>query len=255
MPGLASLSSIQEVMAKPLRQSVIISGEKPARPSYGESISQSTIIVLGDYANTGKIKVSEVLSGDPSWTNKTLTLRSPLVMGCRLQPVPSFKNGAFIYRPPQSKGGRWGITNEEYWEAFDLPDQISFVKYLVPIYKKQSEQQRLQALSELFIEQNIPKAGEFDGDPHSTFKKEFLWAITKMRKPENFEIVQKLYGRKDLSSTDKLSLQDWIGNTLDPRANSLLIEALNSKDRFVVSDAVTKLTSYYRNDKTDAALL
>jgi hypothetical protein len=131
------------------------------------------------------------------------------------------------------------------------------LRILVPIYATGREHERIQALRALItnpLSKQISKQSEFEEDPLPQFKKEFLFAISQMRDAANFDLVKELYLDKHLSEKDKLSLQDWIGQTTDQRAVPLLLEAIKSPQRFIASDAVSKLTAYYRSAPVDKAL-
>ncbi len=229
-----------------MTKSAIAVGEKAAAVSYGACIQKASIIVRGEYKTDGTVRVKEVLQGGADLTGKTLRLSQQLTMGCRAQPVPNISD--VILMLDRSK-------NAEYHpvEIYDTPDQFAFLRILIPIYKMSSEQSRLKALTELFL---APPAGvSFESDPKATFKKEFLWAISEMREPANFNIVKQLYLNDHISNADKLSLQQWIGLTRDARAASILTEALKSKDLALVNDAASQLLYYYSGGKTEQVLV
>jgi len=251
--SLGIASSFAMAVANTMTKSVIVTGEKVAAQSFGECITKSDLIVLGEYMIEGKIRVKTVLKGGSSWVGKTITLPNPVFMGCRSQPVPSIKNAAVLLHSEKLLSNAKNDSSCVI-EMYDTPDQISFLQCFIPVYAKASEHARLTALSELFVNPNACNAKSFEGDPSPTLKKEFLWAIKGMLEPANFEIVKKLYLNQHLDAKDKLSLQDWIANTRDNRAVPILLEALHSKDRFVVSDAVCKLVYYYPSESVDASL-
>lgn len=129
-------------------------------------------------------------------------------------------------------------------EIFDRPKDICSIKDLVQIYGLNSEKERLELLSSLFL-------AESDED---IFAREFLWAISKMADPSNFELVKNLYQNPRLKSKDRLALQDWLALTGDARAMRILEEALKDRDAYIVSDAVNKLIWYYPGRETDRIL-
>lgn len=237
--------------SKMITKSVIVTGEKAAAQSYGENINQADLIVSAEYRENGSIIVKEVLKADKSWCGKTIKLPSAIKMGCRQQPVPSIKNAAVLLR---------GKSKSEFSaiEIYDTPDQIAFLRCFIPIYANtsnsvQSEKIKFTLLSKLFTNPES-KASAFEEDPSATFKKEFLSALRTMRQPENYDLVKALYFRPDLSAKDKLSLQEWLANTGDKRVIPVLYAALKSKDKFISSDAISRLTYNYANPETDKAI-
>lgn len=238
--------------AKMTTKSVIVSGEKAAQQSYGEKIDQANLIVSADYQESGSLLVKKVLKGDNSWIGKTIKLSDPVKMGCRQQPVPSIKNAAVLVKISSKKD--FSVV-----EIYDTPDQIAFLNCFVPIYtntsksSQQAERTKFVALSKLFTSTNS-NTSEFEVDPTPTFKKEFLCALGTMRQPENFELVKELYLRPSLSAKDKLSLQEWMANTGDKRVLPVLYQALKSNDKFINSDAVSRLTYNYQSPETDKAI-
>ncbi len=230
-----------------MSKSAIQAGEKAAALSFGESIRQSNLIVIGEYLTAGKIVVKEVLKGDNSSVGSTIELPSPIVMGCRSQPVPDIKRMAVLLRKDLQKPNR-------VVEIYDLPDQLSLLRLLIPIYGKASEYDRLKALSQLFVNATAHGAIPFENDQGPALKQEFLRAIGDMREPANFDVVKRLYFDPAVEAKDKLTLQQWIAETGDPRALPILYEAMKSKDRFIVSDAVCKLIYYFQDDGIDPAL-
>lgn len=233
-------------------KSVIVTGEKAAQQSYGENIDQANLIVSADYQESGSILVNKVLKGDKSWLGKTIKLPNPIKMGCRQQPVPSLKNAAVLLQSTSKK--EFSVV-----EIYDTPDQIAFLNCFVPIYTNtsksslQTERIKLMALSKLFTSTNSDTS-EFEVDPTPTFKKEFLCALGTMRQPENFELVKELYLRPSLSAKDKLALQEWMANTGDKRVVPVLYQALKSNDKFINSEAVSRLTYNYQSPETDKAI-
>lgn len=234
---------------KMITKSVIITGEKAAQQSYGENIDQANLIVSADYQEAGSIIVKEVLKGDKSWLGKTIKLPNPIKMGCRQQSVPSIKNAAVLLQSNSKK--EFSVV-----EIYDTPDQIAFLRCFVPIYANtspKSERIKIAALCKLFAGTNS-NTNEFEVDPTPTFKKEFLCALGTMKQPENFELVKELYLRPSLSAKDKLSLQEWMANTGDKRVIPVLYQALESNDKFINSDAVSRLTYNYQSPETDKAI-
>jgi hypothetical protein len=233
-------------------KSVLVTGEKAAQQSYGENIDQANLIVSADYQESGSILVKKVLKGDKSWLGKTIKLANPIKMGCRQQSVPSIKNAAVLLQSNSKK--EFNVV-----EIYDTPDQIAFLNCFVPIYANtsksspQTERIKLTALSKLFTGTNS-NTNEFEVDPTPTFKKEFLCALGTMKQPENFELVKELYLRPSLSAKDKLSLQEWMANTGDKRVIPVLYQALKSNDKFINSDAVSRLTYNYQSPETDKAI-
>lgn len=75
-----------------------------------------------------------------------------------------------------------------------------------------------------------------------------------MKQPANFDLVKELYLRPDSSAKDKLSLQEWMANTGDDRVLPILYIALKSKDKFISSDALSRLTYNYSSPATDKAI-
>lgn len=252
--SLALTFVISPVLAKSapggMTKSVIVTGEKSAAQSFGESVGQSNLIVLGEYKTDGKISVQTVLKGNQSFVGKTISLPEPIRMGCRSAPVPTIKNAAVLLRLKNDSSH----DTESAIAIFDTPDDISFLKYLVPIYSKKSEHNRLVALSKLFTEHEAFDAKQFERDPQPLFKKEFFWAIKQMREPANFELVKSLYLKPTLDSKDKLVLQEWFAETRDNRAIPILIDALKSKDSSLAQNAASNLIWYYPCTATDAAL-
>ncbi len=233
---------------KMITKSVIITGEKAAAQSYGETIDQADLIVSAEYQD-GSILVKQVLKGDKSWSGKTIKLASAIKMGCRQQPVPSIKNAAVLLRNN-------GKREFSVVEIYDTPDQIAFLHCFIPIYANNSpttERTKFALLSKLFTNPNS-NATAFEADPTATFKKEFLSALGTMKQPANFDLVKELYLRPDLSAKDKLSLQEWMANTGDKRVLPILYTALKSKDKFVSSDAISRLTYNYSSAATDKAI-
>ncbi len=233
-----------------MTKSVIVTGEKSAAQSFGENVEQSNLIVLGEYKTDGKITVRSVLKGNQSWVGKTLSLPEPIRMGCRSAPVPTIKNAAVLLRlkTDSSKEIESAIA------IFDTPDEISCLKYLVPIYSDKSERNRLVALSKFFTEHEAFDAKDFEGDPRPIFKKEFFWAIKQMRDPANFELVKSVYFKPSLDTKDRLVLQEWFAETRDNRAVPILIDTLNSKDSSLARSAASHLIWYYPCPATDAAM-
>lgn len=234
---------------KMITKSVIVTGEKAAAQSFGESIEQADLIVSAEYQENGSVLVKQVLKGDKSWSGKTIKLVSAIKMGCRQQPVPSIKNAAVLLRENGKK--EFSVV-----EIYDTPDQIAFLHCFIPIYANNSpttEKTKFALLSKLFTNPNS-NATAFETDPTATFKKEFLSALGTMRQPANFDLVKELYLRPDLSAKDKLSLQEWMANTGDKRVLPLLYSALRSKDKFVSSDAISRLTYNYSSPATDKAI-
>ena len=250
-PNAKTKGKPAELGGKMITKSVIITGEKAAQQSYGENIDQADLIVIADYQASGTIIVKQVLKGDKSWLGKTIKLTSPINMGCRQQLVPSIKNAAVLLHSNSKK--EFSVV-----EIYDTPDQIAFLRCFVPIYANNSnspktERLKIMALSKLFTSTNN-NTNEFEVDPSATFKKEFLCALGTMRQPENFEIVKELYLRTDLPAKDKLSLQEWMANTGDKRVIPVLYHALKSNDKFVNSDAVSRLTYNYQSAETDKTI-
>jgi hypothetical protein len=234
---------------KMITKSVIVTGEKAAAQSYGESIEQADLIVSAEYQENGSVLVKQVLKGDRSWSGKTIKLASAIKMGCRQQPVPSIKNAAVLLRDN-------GKREFSAVEIYDTPDQIAFLYCFIPIYANNSattEKTKFALLRNLFTNPNS-NATAFEADPTATFKKEFLSALGTMRQPANFDLVKELYLRPDLSAKDKLSLQEWMANTGDKRVLPILYTALKSKDKFVSSDAISRLTYSYSSPTTDKAI-
>jgi HEAT repeat protein len=232
-----------------MTQSAIVSGEKRAAQSYGESIVQSDLIVLGEYKTEGKVVVKTVLKGANSWVGKTIALAEPLRMGCISAPIPNLKNAAVLMRA----GGK-AQNSKSVVTIYDTPDQIAYVKLLVPAYSKPSEQARLIALSGYFSNPKTIEAKTFEDDPTATFKAEFVWAIKQMREPKNFELVKKLYLEPSLSEQNKLALQEWMADTRDERALQVLIDATQSKNKNLERSAICSLMWYYPCERSDAAL-
>ncbi|HMX47197.1 MAG TPA: hypothetical protein PKC93_14680, partial [Candidatus Obscuribacter sp.] len=223
--------------AAPMKNSAIIAGEKAAASCYGQNIEQAALIVLGDYGADGRVLVRKVLKGDASLLGKPLTLPGPLTMGCRMQPVPPLKNVMLLLR-----------SDHSLVEIYDLPEPIGYVSVLVPIYGKTQERERLLALLSLY--KNPGKVGTtYNGE----YKKEFLYVIRQMKEPANFEIVKNVYLDEKVDAKDRLSLQEWLAETQDPRALPLLIGALDSHDKWLVNDAASKLICYFPGKETDAA--
>lgn len=237
------------VEGKMITKSVIITGEKAAAQSYGENIDQADLIVSAEYQENGSILVKQVLKGDRSWGGKTIKLASAIKMGCRQQPVPSIKNAAVLMRDN-------GKREFSVVEIYDTPDQIAFLHCFIPIYANNSattEKTKFALLSKLFTNPNSNDTA-FEADPTPTFKKEFLAALGTMKQPANFDLVKELYLRPDLSAKDKLSLQEWMANTGDDRVLPILYIALKSKDKFISSDALSRLTYNYSSPATDKAI-
>lgn len=237
------------VEGKMITKSVIVTGEKAAAQSYGENIDQANLIVSAEYLENGSIVVKQVLKGDRSWSGKTIKLTSAIKMGCRQQPVPSIKNAAVLLRDNGKK--EFSVV-----EIYDTPDQIAFLHCFIPIYANNlatTEKTKFALLSKLFTNPNS-NATTFEADPTATFKKEFLSALGTMKQPANFDLVKELYLRPDLSAKDKLSLQEWMANTGDKRVLPILYIALKSKDKFISSDALSRLTYNYSSPATDKAI-
>ncbi len=233
---------------KMITKSVIVTGEKAAAQSYGETIEQADLIVSAEYQD-GSILVKQVLKGDKSWSGKTIKLASAIKMGCRQQPVPSIKNAAVLLRNN-------GKQEFSVVEIYDTPDQIAFLHCFIPIYANNSlttEKTKFALLSKLLTTPNS-NATAFETDPTATFKKEFLSALGTMKHPANFDLVKEIYLRPDLSAKDKLSLQEWMANTGDKRVLPILHSALRSKDKFISSDAISRLTYNYSSPATDKAI-
>lgn len=248
-PTLNAKSKPAKLGDKIITKSVIVTGEKAAQQSYGEKINQANLIVSADYQESGSIIVRQVWKGDKRWLGKTIKLTDPIKMGCRQQSVPSIKNAAILLQSKSKK--EFSVV-----EIYDSPDQISFLRLFVPIYANNSsktERLKFTALGKLFTSTS-GKTSEFEVDPTATFKKEFLSALGTMRQPENFELIKELYLRSDLSAKDKLSLQEWMANTGDKRVIPVLYQALKSKDKFINSDAVSRLTYNYQSPETDKAI-
>lgn len=223
-------------------KSAIQAGEKAAVLSFGDPIQRSSLIAVGQYKKAGTVLVREVLKGDKSVSGKSLELSAPMLMGCRRQAVPDLDTAVVLL---SMTGGKPSII-----EIFDTPEDISAVRCLTRVYGMPSEKERLKQLGELFIEPPHSPSGK----PVCDFTREYLWAIDQMREPANFELVKQLYNSPSLTAKNKLSLQQWIGNSADPRAIPVLLAALKSPDKFVASDAVTKLIYYYPGSETDTAL-
>lgn len=255
---MGSINLVTIVRAEAMTKSKIVVGEKAAAQTFGQNIGLAGLIVIGEYFVDGKIAVKQVLKGDRSLCGKTIELASPVMMGCRSQPVPSLKQVALLLRPGYPLMGeahnRHNQTADNgVIEIYDLPDNLAMLRILVPIYVTGDEHERIKALRAL-VTNPFSKQSEFEEDPLPQFKKEFLFAICQMRDAANFDLVRELYLDKQLSEKDKLSLQDWIGQTTDQRAVPLLLEAIKSPQRFIASDAVSKLTAYYRSAQVDKAL-
>lgn len=234
---------------KMITKSVIVVGEKAAAQSYGENIEQADLIVSAEYQESGCILVKQVLKGDKSWSGKTIKLASAIKMGCRQQPVPSIKNAAVLLRDNGKK--EFSVV-----EIYDTPDQIAFLRCFIPIYANNlatTEKTKFALLSKLFTNPNS-NAAAFEADPTATFKKEFLSALSTMKQPANFDLVKELYLRPDLSPKNKLSLQEWMANTGDKRVLPILYIALKSQDKFISSDALSRLTYNYSSPATDKAI-
>lgn len=222
----------QPVQAKADKMSSkIIAGEKAAAPAFGETITKAKTILVGSYKESGTFTVGEVLKGDGALKGKALKLNHALTMGCRLQPVPDLDHAVLFMG---SKG--------ETIDVLDILEHIEIVQELVPIYNIASEKDRLNKL-----------AAKYLTNTGNIYKKEFTWAISTMKDKNNFDLVVKLYNDKSLKDADRLPLQEWIAITLDKRALPVLTAALRSKDKYIASDAVTKLASYYPCRETDTA--
>ena len=230
-----------------MTKSVIEAGEKAAPQSYGENIQRADLIVVGEYLADGKIVVSTVLKGDKANKGKTLSLSQPMRMGCRSQAIPGIKEVVILLRSDKRPG--WAGL-----EIYDTPDQKSMIRCLVPIYLETSEHTRIERLAELFSGKSKRCSETFEIEPSTSFKREFIWSINRMRESANFVIVQNLYEQPQLTYSDKLMLQDWIANTLDTRALPILTSALHDKNHFVASDAAQKLILYFPGPVTDKAL-
>jgi len=242
-------------VGKMTTKSVIVTGEKAAQQSYGENIELANLIVSGAYQEVGTFVINQVLKGDKSWTGKTIKLANPIRMGCRQQAVPSIKN-AFILLHAESKNGPNQSKKWSAIEIYDTPDQMAFLRCFIPLYlsdSAQSERSRIIALTKLFCN-NQQCHESFEADPKETFNKEFLFALKTMRRPENFELIEKLYERPSLSAKDKLMLQQWMADTGDQRARAVLYQALKSKDIYINGDAVSRLTYNYQSPETDKAI-
>ena len=214
--GPAAKGKRADMADKMVTKSAIISGEKAAQLSYGDNIEKANLIVRAAY-NDSRLVVKQVLKGDKTWQGKTIKLSGPLKMGCRQQSVPAINNAAVLLH---------GNNKNEFSvvEIYDTPDQIAFLNCLVPIYADSSakgEHAKLVALSKLFLDGKQCHQ-TFESDPSATFKQEFLFALNAMRQPENFELVKELYSRPTLSAKDKLALKEWMVNTGDTRALSIV---------------------------------
>src|SRR5262249_21736302 len=126
-------------------KSVIQRGEK-AFQAMGDCIRQSGLIVIGEYRAEGKLSVKEVLKGAASWAGKTIDLKSPILMGCRQQPVPGIKTLAVLLNKD------WQKHADPVVEVYDTADQLSVLHCLTPILANPSEHAQFLALSDLFID-------------------------------------------------------------------------------------------------------
>lgn len=224
--------SWQPVQAKADKMSSkIIVGEKAAAPAFGETITKAKTIVVGTYKESGTFTIEKVLKGDSALKGKALKLNHALTMGCRLQPVPDLDHAVLFL---DSKG--------ETIDVLDILEHIEIVQELVPIYNIASEKDRLNKLAEKYL-----------ASTGNIYKKEFTWAINTMKDKNNFDLVVKLYNDKSVKDADRLPLQEWLALTLDSRALPVLTAAMRSKDKYIASDAVTKLASYYSGRETDTA--
>lgn len=215
----------------PMSRSKIITGEKAAAPAYGETITKAKTIVLGSYKESGIFSAAEVLKGDKTLKGQSIKLEHALQMGCRLQPVPDLERAVLFLDDKNA-----------CLDILDITEHIDIVKELVPIYNIASEKERLSKLSEKYLH-----------DKGNVYKKELPWALTKMKDKDNFALVTALYFNPALQDADKMPLQEWLSLTLDRRALPVLIKALHSKDKYIASDAVCKLSSYYAGPETDTA--
>lgn len=74
-----------------------------------------------------------------------------------------------------------------------------------------------------------------------------------MRDPKTFEIVKSLYSK--VKPDEQLRLLTWMADTRDARSVPLLLEALQSKDKFIKSEAQNKLSySWSKRSDVKAAL-
>ena len=58
----------------------------------------------------------------------------------------------------------------------------------------------------------------YEADPAPQFKKEFLWAISQMRDPANFESVASMLHDKKIGDSDRVPLINWIGRRTENRS-------------------------------------
>lgn len=209
----------------------IISAEKAARTSFGQSITSARSIWIGCYQKIGTFTIREVLKGDASNKGKTVKLSEPLKMGCRMSDVPDLDSAVLVLN---KKG--------EPMEVLDTTEQIDIIRTLVPIYAIADEKTRLTKLAE-----------GYKKNPEGMYKDEMAWALGDIREKKNLDIIIKLYLDGTLKDKHRLLLQEYLASTLDQRVVPLLISALKTGNAELSSDAAVKLATYYPSKEVDTA--
>lgn len=216
--------------------------DKRAATSMGESIAASSLITIGQMDDHFALKVTEVLKGDKAQVGKTLNIGPR--RSCDVYPAKGGAVAVFWSKDGATTGVVDTLSGEQ---------NLAALRCLVKVYAIGDEHARFTKLSGLFVN---PSNGCPEGkqlDLAGIFKKEFYGALPTMRDPKTFEIVKDLYLKA--SPEEQLKLLTWMADTRDPRCVPLLLNALQSKDKFIKSEAQNKLTySWGKRPDVKAAL-
>ena len=216
--------------------------DKRAATSMGESIAASNLITIGQMDEHFALKVTEVLKGDKTQVGKTLSIGPR--RSCDAYPTKGNTVAVFW--------GKDGATTSIV-DTLSGEQNLAALRCLVKLYAIGDEHARFTKLSGLFVDPSsgCPEAKHLD--LASIFKKEFYGALPTMRDPKTFEIVKNLYPK--VAPDEQLKLLTWMADTRDARAVPLLLDALQSKDKFIKSEAQNKLSySWSKRPEVKAAL-
>jgi hypothetical protein len=216
--------------------------DKRAATSMGESIAASNLITIGQMDEHFALKVTEVLKGDKTQVGKTLSIGPR--RSCDAYPTKGNPVAVFW--------GKDGATTSIV-DTLSGDQNLAALRCLVKVYAIGDEHARFTKLSGLFVDPSngCPEAKHLD--LASIFKREFYGALPTMRDPKTFEIVKNLYPK--VAPDEQLKLLTWMADTRDARAVPLLLDALQSKDKFIKSEAQNKLSySWSKRPDVKAAL-
>lgn len=216
--------------------------DKRAATSMGESIAASNLITIGQMDEHFALKVTEVLKGDKTQVGKTLSIGPR--RSCDAYPTKGNPVAVFW--------GKDGATTSIV-DTLSGDQNLAALRCLVKVYAIGDEHARFTKLSGLFVDPSngCPEAKHLD--LASIFKREFYGALPTMRDPKTFEIVKNLYPK--VAPDEQLKLLTWMADTRDARAVPLLLDALQSKDKFIKSEAQNKLSySWSKRPEVKAAL-